>query len=61
MSYSDPITVINNIISSVESLGFSNELDLDFNEMKKGFGLEVCFVLIFLIDKIFKERGFSYK
>ena len=49
-----------NILSSLEGLGFESG-EIAPTSLKKGFGPEVCQVVLFLLNKIFAEKKLSFK
>lgn len=58
--YSDPMSVCTNIIEELEKTGL-DITELQPIKLKKGFGPEICYVLSFLLDKLFKDKAISFK
>ncbi len=60
-NYSDPITISTNVLGILESVGFKKASEIQPIKLKGGIGGEVCEILLFLLEEIFKGKNLHFK
>ena len=57
--YDDPVTIASNILTEMKNLGI--ECEVPPNQLRQGFGIPICLVLLPLVNKIIQKNAFSFK
>ena len=55
--YDDPVTMANNLLTEMKSLGM--ECEVPPNQLRAGYGVPICTVLLLLVNAALSKRGFE--
>ena len=57
--YDDPVTMANNLLTEMKNIGI--ECSVSPNQLREGYGVPICSVLLLLVNKVLEKKGFSFK
>ena len=57
--YDDPVTMANNLLTEMKNIGI--ECSVPPNQLRAGYGVPICSVLLLLVNKALEKKGFSFK
>ena len=57
--YDDPVTIASNLLTEMKNVGI--ECGVPPNQLRQGYGVPICIVLISLVNKVIQKIGFSFK
>ena len=57
--YDDPVTLASNLLTEMKNVGI--ECGVPPNQLRQGYGIPICIVLLSLVDKVIQKIGFSFK
>ena len=57
--YDDPVTIASNLLTEMKNLGI--ECGVPPNQLRQGFGVPICIVLLSIVNKVLQKIGFSFK
>ena len=57
--YDDPVTMANNLLTEMKNIGI--ECSVPPNQLRAGYGVPICSVLLLLVNKVLEKKGFSFK
>ena len=57
--YDDPVTIASNLLTEMKNQGI--ECGVPPNQLRQGFGVPICIVLLSIVNKVLQKIGFSFK
>ena len=57
--YDDPVTMANNLLTEMKNIGI--ECPVPPNQLRSGYGVPICTVLLLLVNKALEKKGFAFK
>lgn len=57
--YDDPVTMANNLLTEMKNIGI--DCSVPPNQLRAGYGVPICTVLLLLVNKALEKKGFAFK
>ena len=57
--YDDPVTMATNLITEMKNIGIN--CDIAPNQVRTGFGVPICTILLLLVDRALQNKKFAFK
>ena len=57
--YDDPVTMANNLLTEMKNIGI--DCSIPPNQLRAGYGVPICTVLLLLVNKALEKKGFAFK
>ena len=57
--YDDPVTIASSLLTEMNKVGI--ECNVPPNQLRQGYGIPICIVLLSLVNKVIQKVGFSFR